>query len=65
MGYERKRGKLAEFTALLRGGPRSCFSAIVGETSVLPAVKYVITLDTDTQLRAIPRAGSSERWHTG
>ena len=50
MGYERKRGKLAEFTALLRGGPRSCFSAIVGETSVLPAVKYVITLDTDTQL---------------
>jgi cellobiose phosphorylase len=50
MGYERKRGKLAEFTALLRGGARECFSVIVGETDVLPAIKYVITLDTDTQL---------------
>ena len=50
MGYERKRGKLAEFNALLRGGSRNCFSEIVGETSILPAIKYVITLDTDTQL---------------
>ena len=50
MGYERKRGKLAEFNALLRGGPRECFSAIVGDTAILPAIKYVITLDTDTQL---------------
>ena len=50
MGYERKRGKLAEFNALLRGGSRQCFSLIVGETSILPAIKYVITLDTDTQL---------------
>lgn len=50
MGYERKRGKLAAFNALLRGGSRKCFSAIVGETSILPAIKYVITLDTDTQL---------------
>jgi hypothetical protein len=50
MGYERKRGKLTEFNALLRGGSRECFSEIVGETSILPAIKYVITLDTDTQL---------------
>ena len=50
MGYERKRGKLMEFNALLRGGSHACFSAIVGETAILPAVKYVITLDTDTQL---------------
>jgi cellobiose phosphorylase len=50
MGYERKRGKLMEFNALLRGGSRDAFSEIVGETSILPAVKYVITLDTDTQL---------------
>ena len=50
MGYERKRGKLAEFNALLRGGPSECFSTIVGDTAVLPAIKYVITLDTDTQL---------------
>ena len=50
MGYERKRGKLAELNAFLRGGPRDCFSVVVGATAVLPDVKYVITLDTDTQL---------------
>ena len=50
MGYERKRGKLTEFNALLRGGSAACFSAVVGDTSLLPAIKYVITLDTDTQL---------------
>ncbi|HXA15069.1 MAG TPA: hypothetical protein VNW23_08075, partial [Opitutaceae bacterium] len=50
MGYERKRGKLAEFNSLLRGGSRECFSTIVGDTAVLPSIKYVITLDTDTQL---------------
>ena len=50
MGYERKRGKLMEFNALLRGGSRKCISEISGETGILPAIKYVITLDTDTQL---------------
>ncbi|HWA10844.1 MAG TPA: glucoamylase family protein [Opitutaceae bacterium] len=50
MGYERKRGKLAEFNAILRGGSLAPFSATEGDLSVLPAVKYVITLDTDTQL---------------
>jgi cellobiose phosphorylase len=50
MGYERKRGKLMEFNALLRGGARDCFSEIVGATALLPEIKYVITLDTDTQL---------------
>ena len=50
MGYERKRGKLADVNQLLRGGSRDRFSLIVGETAVLSTVKYVITLDTDTQL---------------
>src|SRR6185295_7157401 len=50
MGYERKRGKLGDLNALLRGGSRDPFSLIVGETAVLSAVRYVITLDTDTQL---------------
>ncbi|OJY15500.1 MAG: cyclic beta 1-2 glucan synthetase [Nitrosospira sp. 56-18] len=50
MGYERKRGKLAELNALLRGGAMDAFSLIVGNTSILPEIKYVITLDTDTQL---------------
>jgi len=50
MGHERKRGKLVEFNGLLRGGSANCFSEIVGDTSILPSIKYVITLDTDTQL---------------
>jgi cyclic beta-1,2-glucan synthetase len=50
MGYERKRGKLGELNAYLRGGARECFSAVVGDTAVLSEVRYVITLDTDTQL---------------
>ena len=50
MGYERKRGKLEELNALLRGGSRDRFSLIVGDIAVLSNVKYVITLDTDTQL---------------
>jgi cyclic beta-1,2-glucan synthetase len=50
MGYERKRGKLMEFNALLRGGYRERFSVIVGDSAIFPSIKYVITLDTDTQL---------------
>jgi cyclic beta-1,2-glucan glucanotransferase len=50
MGYERKRGKLTELNSLLRGGGQDSFSLIVGTTDVLSNVKYVITLDTDTQL---------------
>ena len=54
MGYERKRGKLSDLNEFLRGeapgtaGDR--FAIVVGETVVLSNVKYVITLDTDTQL---------------
>ena len=50
MGYERKRGKLADLNALLRGGSGDGFSLVVGDIAVLGDVKYVITLDTDTQL---------------
>ncbi|MFA5262722.1 MAG: glucoamylase family protein [Opitutaceae bacterium] len=50
MGYERKRGKLTGFNSLLRGAGSDCFSEIVGATAILPSIKYVITLDTDTQL---------------
>ncbi len=50
MGYERKRGKLAELNALLRGAGPGRFSRIVGDRSVLSRVRYVITLDADTQL---------------
>lgn len=50
MGYERKRGKLADFNAFLRGSPCDRFSLVVGDTGSLREVKYVITLDSDTQL---------------
>ena len=50
MGYERKRGKLSELNVFLRGGAAGRFSLVVGDTAALAAVRYVITLDTDTQL---------------
>lgn len=50
MGYERKRGKLAALNALLRNQDNKEFSHIVGQYQVLTNVKYVITLDSDTQL---------------
>lgn len=50
MGHERKRGKLAELNALLRTGAREGFALVVGDTAALAGVRYVITLDTDTQL---------------
>jgi cyclic beta-1,2-glucan synthetase len=50
MGYERKRGKLMELNGLLRGEGAENFSHIVGDSSVFPLIKYIITLDSDTQL---------------
>src|ERR1700694_821433 len=50
MGYERKRGKLEALNSLLRGQPGDHFARVVGEIEVLRGVRYVITLDTDTQL---------------
>jgi cyclic beta-1,2-glucan synthetase len=50
MGYERKRGKLGDLNSFLRGQPGDHFQRIVGRTAVLREVRYVITLDTDSQL---------------
>lgn len=49
MGWERKRGKLIDLNRLLRGDD-SAFPVKVGDLAVLPKVRYVITLDSDTQL---------------
>ena len=57
MGYERKRGKLEDLNALLRGNAQDRFSRVVGDPAILLKVKYVITLDTDTQL---PRDAARE-----
>jgi cyclic beta-1,2-glucan synthetase len=50
MGWERKRGKIEEFNRLLRGAADTSFEVAVGELSVLPLVRYCITLDSDTRL---------------
>ncbi len=57
MGRERKRGKLAALNALLRGGARDAFLCVVGNLEALGQMRYVITLDTDTQL---PRDAARE-----
>jgi cyclic beta-1,2-glucan synthetase len=50
IGWERKRGKLQEFNRLLRGAGDTSFVVLHGDVSVLPSIKYVITLDSDTHL---------------
>ena len=50
MGWERKRGKLAEFNRLLRGATDTSFVVAHGDLTILRSIKYVITLDSDTQL---------------
>lgn len=50
MGEERKRGKLSDLNRFMRGGAAHAFSLVVGEIDDLASFKYVITLDSDTQL---------------
>jgi len=50
MGWERKRGKLEEFNRLLRGADDTSFVVSTADDSLLRSVRYVITLDSDTQL---------------
>ncbi|MEO8123115.1 MAG: glucoamylase family protein, partial [Burkholderiales bacterium] len=54
MGHERKRGKLSDLNALLRGragvGPGKAFARSEGHLDRLSGVRFVITLDSDTEL---------------
>ena len=50
MGYERKRGKLTDLNAILRGESSDHFSLVIGNQSLFKGIKYVITIDSDTQL---------------
>ncbi|WP_407308792.1 GH36-type glycosyl hydrolase domain-containing protein [Desulfosporosinus sp. SB140] len=50
MGWERKRGKLAEFNALLRQEGATSYNVKIGNLTILPSICYVITLDADTKL---------------
>jgi cyclic beta-1,2-glucan synthetase len=56
MGWERKRGKILDLNNLLRRQFDS-FPVKVGDVAILPRVRFVITLDSDTEL---PR-GSAHR----
>jgi cyclic beta-1,2-glucan synthetase len=50
MGWERKRGKLHELNQLIMGKGKTSFILQYGDLSVLPDIRYVITLDADTIL---------------
>src|SRR5271170_6443700 len=49
MGWERKRGKLLDLNKLLRAEYDS-FPVKIGDLSILSKVRFVITLDSDTEL---------------
>ncbi len=57
MGHERKRGKLRDLNHLLRGSATEKFMSIIGSAKRYQGTKYVISLDTDTQL---PRDSASK-----
>jgi cellobiose phosphorylase len=50
MGWERKRGKLEELNRLLLGHGETTYSVVTAPEQELRAVRYVITLDADTEL---------------
>jgi cyclic beta-1,2-glucan synthetase len=50
IGWERKRGKLREFNQLLRGQCVDRFVVATASQDLLSQIRYVITLDADTQL---------------
>jgi len=50
MGWERKRGALMEFNAMLLGDENTSYSIKSDDIGKLPKIKYVITLDADTML---------------
>jgi cellobiose phosphorylase len=50
MGWERKRGKLIEFNRLLLQESDTSYIIAKGDLSKLSTIRYIITLDADTQL---------------
>ena len=50
LGWERKRGKLEELNHLLAGEPSEAFSTHEGDPERLVGIRFVITLDADSQL---------------
>jgi cyclic beta-1,2-glucan synthetase len=50
IGWERKRGKLHELNRLLRGAHDTSYIFTTGTNELFAQIRYVITLDADTQL---------------
>jgi cyclic beta-1,2-glucan synthetase len=50
MAWERKRGKIEELNRLLQGDQNTSLKLVVGLPEQLHVAKYVITLDSDSQL---------------
>lgn len=50
MGWERKRGKLEEFNQLLQSQNGTSYELKLGNLSILPQIRYVVTVDADTIL---------------
>lgn len=50
MGWERKRGKLEEFNELLMEDGETSFDVVMCNKKILKTFRYVITLDSDTEL---------------
>ena len=59
MGWERKRGKLLDLNKLLRRRVRRLPHQGRRRVDVLPQVRYILTLDSDTQL---PRGTAQRDW---
>lgn len=50
MGRERKRGAIIEFNSLMLGNGRTSYTITSTKPGELPKIKYIITLDADTNL---------------
>ena len=50
MGWERKRGALIELVRFIKCSPATTFSIFIGDIDFIKDVKYIITLDADTNL---------------
>ena len=50
MAWERKRGKIEELNKILKGDQSTSLKLIVGKPEQLEGIRYVITLDSDSQL---------------
>lgn len=50
MGWERKRGALIELNRLILGDLNTSYQYKYGDNDILKNIKYVLTIDSDTQL---------------